>query len=82
MEPEKEYIQEVLAKTYNQHTEEELFEMSNFYTIDTGLPMVVLAMTKQEYKHKLPRLKFQDENQVLFPISIEDDPKLLVKNQM
>lgn len=80
MSIEKEYIQQIKVKSLSQHSEDEMFEMSNFYPADTGLSMSVWIMTKAEYKHKKPQMKFQDEDKMLYPISIEDEPVLLAKN--
>lgn len=61
-------------------------EMSNLLKNDTGLPVIVWFCGETEVEHNTPRIKFQNSysNKIqpreLVPMSIEDEPKILIKN--
>lgn len=78
-------------KTLNMMLQEQiesqkLNEMSNLLKNDTGLPVIVWFCGETEVEHNLPRIKFQNSysNKIqpkeLVPMSIEDNPKILLKN--
>ena len=64
-----------------------LYEMTNLRSSTTNLPMTIWVYPEiRKLKHNLPRLKFQNnysshltDVKDLVPISIEDNPKILVK---
>ena len=81
-----ETMDELLQTVY---TDEMLLEMANISQNTTGLDVIVWVQTintQSTGKHNLPRIKFQNntatKNQIneLIPISISDEPKILLKN--
>ena len=77
-----ETIEELLQTVY---TDEMLLEMATISQNTTGLD-VIIWVTQSTGKHNLPRIKFQNNTATkiqineLIPISISDDPKILLKN--
>lgn len=65
-----------------------LYEMANIGKKRTGLNVIVWVEVKNEnkYRHNFPRMKFVNSTSnnllpnLLTPISIEDNPKVLIKN--
>ena len=81
-----ETIDELLQTVY---TDEMLLEMANISQNTTGLDVIVWVQTintQSTGKHNLPRIKFQNNTSTkiqineLIPISISDNPKILLKN--
>ena len=81
-----ETIEELLQTVY---TDEMLLEMANISQSTTGLDVIIWVHTNNTQstgKHNLPRIKFQNNTATkiqineLIPISISDDPKILLKN--
>lgn len=81
-----ETIEELLQTVY---TDEMLLEMANISQSTTGLDVIIWVQTNNTQstgKHNLPRIKFQNNTATkiqineLIPISISDDPKILLKN--
>ena len=81
-----ETIEELLQTVY---TDEMLLEMANISQSTTGLDVSIWVQTNNTQstgKHNLPRIKFQNNTATkiqineLIPISISDDPKILLKN--
>lgn len=81
-----ETIKELLQTVY---TDEMLLEMANISQSTTGLDVIIWVQTNNTQstgKHNLPRIKFQNNTATkiqineLIPISISDDPKILLKN--
>ena len=81
-----ETIEELLQTVY---TVEMLLEMANISQSTTGLDVIIWVQTNNTQstgKHNLPRIKFQNNTATkiqineLIPISISDDPKILLKN--
>lgn len=81
-----ETIEELLQTVY---TDEMLLEMANISQNTTGLDVIIWVQTNNTQstgKHNLPRIKFQNNTATkiqineLIPISISDDPKILLKN--
>lgn len=81
-----ETIEELLQTVY---TNEMLLEMANISQSTTGLDVIIWVQTNNTQstgKHNLPRIKFQNNTATkiqineLIPISISDDPKILLKN--
>lgn len=84
--PDYTTIEELLQTVY---TDEMLLEMANISQKTTGLDVIVWVQTNNTQstgKHNLPRIKFQNNTATkiqineLIPISISDDPKILLKN--
>lgn len=83
-------------KEYNQYEEnlyqnddkEMVFEMSNFRTFETNLPVDIWvddAGSNRNNKRSQPRIKFQGFKGKLnsrqgIPLSIEEEPKILIDN--
>jgi len=66
-----------------------LFEMANLSQKKTGLPVIIWVRANSESgdgQHNSPRIKFQNntatrcDSNSLIPISIDTDPKILIKN--
>ena len=81
-----ETIEELLQTVY---TDEMLLEIANISQSTTGLDVIIWVQTNNTQstgKHNLPRIKFQNNTPTkiqineLIPISISDDPKILLKN--
>ena len=81
-----ETIEELLQTVY---TDEMLLEIANISQSTTGLDVIIWVQTNNTQstgKHNLPRIKFQNNTATkiqineLIPISISDDPKILLKN--
>ena len=81
-----ETIDELLQTIY---TDEMLLEMANISQNTTGLDVIIWVQTNNTQstgKHNLPRIKFQNNTATrvqiheLIPISIADEPKILLKN--
>lgn len=81
-----ETMDELLQTVY---TDEMLLEMANISQNTTGLDVIVWVQTNNTQstgKHNLPRIKFQNNTSTkiqineLIPISISDNPKILLKN--
>ena len=81
-----ETMDELLNTVY---TDEMLLEMANISQSTTGLDVIVWVQTNNTQstgKHNLPRIKFQNntatkvQTNELIPISIADEPKILLKN--
>ena len=81
-----ETIKELLQTVY---TDEMLLEMATISQNTTGLDVIIWVQTNNTQstgKHNLPRIKFQNNTATkiqineLIPISISDDPKILLKN--
>ena len=81
-----ETIDELLQTVY---TDEMLLEMANISQNTTGLDVIIWVQTNNTQstgKHNLPRIKFQNNTATkiqineLIPISISDEPKILLKN--
>ena len=81
-----ETMDELLQTVY---TDEMLLEMANISQNTTGLDVIVWVQTNNTQstgKHNLPRIKFQNNTSTkiqineLIPISISDNPKMLLKN--
>lgn len=81
-----ETIEELLQTVY---TDEMLLEMATISQSTTGLDVIIWVQTNNTQstgKHNLPRIKFQNNTATkiqineLIPISISDDPKILLKN--
>ena len=81
-----ETIEELLQTVY---TDEMLLEMATISQNTTGLDVIIWVQTNNTQstgKHNLPRIKFQNNTATkiqineLIPISISDDPKILLKN--
>ena len=81
-----ETIDELLQTIY---TDEMLLEMANISQNTTGLDVIIWVQTNNTQstgKHNLPRIKFQNNTATkiqineLIPISISDEPKILLKN--
>ena len=81
-----ETIDELLNTVY---TDEMLLEMANISQSTTGLDVIVWVQTnntQSTIQHNLPRIKFQNntatkvQTNELIPISIADEPKILLKN--
>ena len=81
-----ETIDELLQTVY---TDEMLLEMANISQHATGLDVIIWVQTNNTQstgKHNLPRIKFQNNTATrvqiheLIPISISDNPKILLKN--
>ena len=81
-----ETIDELLQTVY---TDEMLLEMANISQSTTGLDVIVWVQTNNTQstgQHNLPRIKFQNntatkvQTNELIPISIADEPKILLKN--
>ena len=81
-----ETIKELLQTVY---TDEMLLEMANISQSTTGLDVIVWVQTNNTQstgQHNLPRIKFQNntatkvQTNELIPISISDNPKILLKN--
>ena len=81
-----ETIEELLQTVY---TDEMLLEMATISQNTTGLDVIIWVQTNNTQstgKHNLPRIKFQNNTATkiqineLIPISIFDDPKILLKN--
>ena len=81
-----ETIDELLQTVY---TDEMLLEMANISQHATGLDVIIWVQTNNTQstgKHNLPRIKFQNNTATrvqiheLIPISISDDPKILLNN--
>ena len=81
-----ETMDELLQTVY---TDEMLLEMANISQNTTGLDVIVWVQTintQSTGKHNLPRIKFQNNTSTkiqineLIPISISDNPKILLKN--
>jgi hypothetical protein len=84
----KRIFEEVLDE-YRRNKLEHLYEMgSTLRKSDTGLPVNIWIddIVWSTTRHKLKRMKFQPDTgekvdtRKFIPISIEDDPKILVKN--
>ena len=62
-------------------------EFANLSKSGTGLPMVVWISANMTMQYNVPRLKFQNsysdkmDASCLIPMSIEDNPKILLKNK-
>lgn len=81
-----ETIDELLQTVY---TDEMLLEMANISQHATGLDVIIWVQTNNTQstgRHNLPRIKFQNNTATrvqiheLIPISISDDPKILLNN--
>ena len=81
-----ETMDELLQTVY---TDEMLLEMANISQNTTGLDVIIWVQTNNTQstgKHNLPRIKFQNNTSTkiqineLIPISISDNPKMLLKN--
>ena len=81
-----ETMDELLNTVY---TDEMLLEMANISQSTTGLDVIVWVQTNNTQstgQHNLPRIKFQNntatkvQTNELIPISISDEPKILLKN--
>ena len=81
-----ETMDELLNTVY---TDEMLLEMANISQNTTGLDVIIWVQTNNTQstgKHNLPRIKFQNNTETrvqiheLIPISIADEPKILLKN--
>lgn len=81
-----ETIEELLQTVY---TDEMLLGMATISQNTTGLDVIIWVQTNNTQstgKHNLPRIKFQNNTATkiqineLIPISISDDPKILLKN--
>lgn len=81
-----ETIDELLQTIY---TDEMLLEMANISQNTTGLDVIIWVQTNNTQstgKHNLPRIKFQNNTETrvqineLIPISISDNPKILLNN--
>ena len=81
-----EIIEELLQTVY---TDEMLLGMATISQNTTGLDAIIWVQTNNTQstgKHNLPRIKFQNNTATkiqineLIPISISDDPKILLKN--
>ena len=81
-----ETMDELLQTVY---TDEMLLEMANISQNTTGLDVIIWVQTNNTQstgKHNLPRIKFQNNTSTkiqineLIPISISDNPKILLKN--
>ena len=81
-----ETIEELLQTVY---TDEMLLGMATISQNTTGLDVIIWVQTNNTQstgKHNLPRIKFQNNTTTkiqineLIPISISDDPKILLKN--
>ena len=89
-----EYIEDQNYETMDEllqtvYTDEMLLEMANISQNTTGLDVIVWVQTintQSTGKHNLPRIKFQNNTSTkiqineLIPISISDNPKILLKN--
>ena len=71
------------------YTDEMLLEMANISQNTTGLDVIIWLQTNNTQstgQHNLPRIKFQNNTATrvqiheLIPISIADEPKILLKN--
>ena len=81
-----ETIDELLQTVY---TDEMLLEMANISQNTTGLDVIIWVQTNNTQspgKHTLPQIKFQNNTSTkiqineLTPISISDNPEILLKN--
>lgn len=81
-----ETIEELLQTVY---TDEMLLGMATISQNTTGLDVIIWVQTNNTQstgKHNLPRIKFQNNTTTkiqineLIPISISDNPKILLKN--
>ena len=81
-----ETMEELLQTVY---TDEMLLGMANISQNTTGLDVIIWVQTNNTQstgKHNLPRIKFQNNTAAkiqineLIPISISDNPKILLKN--
>ena len=81
-----ETMDELLQTVY---TDEMLLEMANISQNTTGLDVIIWVQTNSTQltgRHNLPRIKFQNNTSTkiqineLIPISISDEPKILLKN--
>ena len=81
-----ETIDELLQTVY---TDEMLLEMANISQHATGLDVIIWVQTNNTQstgRHNLPRINFQNNTATrvqihqLIPISISDDPKILLNN--
>ena len=81
-----ETIDELLQTVY---TDEMLLEMANISQNTTGLDVIIGVQTNNTQspgKHNLPQIKFQNNTSTkiqineLIPISISDNPEILLKN--
>ena len=81
-----ETIDELLQTVY---TDEMLLEMANISQNTTGLDVIIWVQTNNTQspgKHNLPQIKFQNNTSTkiqineLIPISISDNPEILLKN--
>ena len=89
-----EYIEDQNYETMDEllqtvYTDEMLLEMANISRNTTGLDVIVWVQTintQSNVKHNLPRIKFQNNTATkiqineLIPISISDNPEILLKN--
>lgn len=63
-----------------------LFEMANISKKKTKLPVIVWVQTKIITRHESPRIKFlnstadKTQKNLLVPLSISNDPKILSRN--
>ena len=64
-----------------------LIEMSNLRKVDTRLPVNLWIDEANRSNHSVPRIKFQNntsdrftKSSDLIPISVEEEPKVLLKN--
>lgn len=69
---EKQYI-----KKFNK---DKLFEMANLTTDDTGLPYIIWISPSSGKEKHWARIKVSYKNE-LIPVSISDDPKIMVKGK-
>ena len=81
-----ETIDELLQTVYS---DEMLLEMANISQNTTGLDVIIWVQTNNTQspgKHNLPQIKFQNNTSTkiqineLIPISISDNPEILLKN--
>ena len=89
-----EYIEDQNYETMDEllqtvYTDEMLLEMADISRNTTGLDVIVWVQTintQLNVKHNLPRIKFQNNTATkiqineLIPISISDNPEILLKN--
>ena len=90
----KEFVEDRNYETIDElfqtvYTDEMLLEMANISQNTTGLDVIIWVQTdntQSAWKHNLPRIKFQNNTATkiqineLIPISISDEPKILLKN--
>lgn len=64
-------------------TEDECFEMANLPPRRTNLPYTIWIDGRGENRklqHKIPRIKVNIKDDIYIPVSIEKEPRILIKN--